>query len=201
MSILLNNKFLKAAEDELERRLTPDTKPDYMKIVVAGMRVALDKGPQGILATLQHSRDPVQDAAVGAINLVMLLRKQSRGTMPPKAIPPAAMTLMLQALDFVDKMRIKRIGPPDLDRATHIFANHLFTLFHITPAMLQGLAVKVHGVTRDPTQMEMIARKAGVVKDPRASQPTDMTLAPGPTPKLPAYRPGLINSAGGKNAA
>ncbi len=177
MAILLNNKLLQAAEQKVESGLQPDTRGDYMKIVVAGMRVALSDGPNSIMASLRHSRDPVGDAAVGAINLVMLMRKQSRGTMPAKAIPPAAMTLMLQALDFVDKSRIKRISAPDLDRATHIFTNHMFTVNGITPAMLRSMAVKVHGVTQDPTHMEMLARRAGVVKDPRASQPTGLPLA------------------------
>lgn len=188
MSILLNNKVLEAAERKVEAGLTPDNRDDYQKIVVAGLHVALDKGPNGIMASLRHSKDPVTESAVGAINLVMLMRRQSRGTMPAKAIPPAAMTLMLQALDFVDKARIKKIGAKDLDRATHIFTNHIFTVFGITPAMLNKLAVRAHGISQDPTQMEMLARRAGVVKDPRASMPTNLNLP-------------LANPKGGPNVA
>lgn len=177
MSILLRNKLLEAAEQRVERGLTPENRADYMRIVVAGLKVAMDKGADGMLASLRQSRDPVNDCAIGAINLVLLMRKQSRGTMPPKALVPAAMTLMLQALDFVDKTRISRIDPPKLDRATHIFTNHIFNMFRITPAALKGLGSKVHAITQDPTQMDMIARKVGIVKDPRASVPTGLPLA------------------------
>jgi hypothetical protein len=201
MSILLENKLLQAAEKKIESGLTPQNREDYTKIVVAGMKTGLAKGPEGILASLKQSKDPVQDCAVGAINIVMLLREQSRGTMPAKALVPAAMTLMLQALDFMDKARIKRVGVKDLERATRIFTNYIFTVFKITPQMLKGMGIKVRGIVQDPTQMDMIARKAGVVKDPRASQPTDMPADTGPTPKLPAYRPGLINAARGGDGA
>lgn len=176
MSILLNNKVLQAAEAKVEAGLTPDNRDAYHKIVVAGLRVALDKGPNGILASLKQAQDPVMQCAAGAINLVMLMRQQSRGTMPGQAIPPAAMTLMLQALDFVDKAGIQKIGVKDLVRAGHIFLNHLFTVIKVTPAMLQNMAARVHGITQDPTAMEMLARRAGVVKDPRASQPTNLPM-------------------------
>jgi hypothetical protein len=200
MSILLENKLLQATEKKIESGLTPENREHYTKIVVAGMKAALAEGPNGILASLKQSKNPVEDCAVGAVNLVMMLREQSRGTMPVKALVPAAMTLMLQALDFADKARIKRIGVKDLDRATRIFTNYVFTVFKITPKMLEGMGVKVRGIMQDPTQMDMIARKAGVVKDPRASHPTDMPADTGPTPNLPAYRPGLINTARGGNA-
>lgn len=177
MSILINNKLLMAAEQRVEAGLTPENRADYMKIVVAGMRVALDKGPDGIMASLKKSRDPVHDAAVGAVNLVLLMRKQSRGTMPIKALVPAAMTLMLQALDFCEKARITKITPKKLDRATLIFRNQIFGAFHITPDVLKAAAAKAHGVMQDPAQMDIIARRTGVVKDPRASVPTELPLA------------------------
>lgn len=177
MSILLNNKLLQAAEKKVEADLLPDNRDDYMKIVVAGLRVALDQGPDGIMASLRKSRDPVSDAAIGAINLVMLMRKQSRGTMPAKALVPASMTLMLQALDFVDKARITKINNKKLDRATYIWRDHMFKSFNVTQQMLKDMAVKVHGVMQDPTQMDILARRAGVVKDPRASVPNGLPLA------------------------
>lgn len=179
MAILLNNKLLQAAEQRVEAGLTPENRADYMKIVVAGLRVALDQGPNGIMASLKKSRDPVNDSAVGAVNLVMLMSKQSRGTMPIKALVPAAMAIMLQALDFCEKARITKITPKKLDRATLIYRNHIFSAFRITPEVLKKAAVHAHGVMQDPTKMDIIARRVGVVKDPRASQPTSLPMAPG----------------------
>ncbi len=169
MPILLDNKILKAAEDRIESQLVSDVRDDYLKIVVAGMRTAADKGPNGILSGLKARKDPITDCAIGAINLVLLMKQHARGVMPVKAMVPAAMTLMLQGLDLVDKAGIAKVGAAELARATRIFNNHLFNVLKITPAVLQNMGTKVHAVMQDPAHMDLIARKAGVVKAPGAS--------------------------------
>lgn len=171
----LDNNILEKAEQEIESKLLPDVQADYMKIVVAGMRVAADKGANGILSGLKSRKDPVGDCALGAVNLVSILNRQSQGRMPVKAMIPAAYTLMLQALDLVEKADIAKVGVNELDHASHIFVNHLFKIIGITPAMLQHMGAKVHEVMQNPSQMDMIARRAGVVKHPQAS-----TLTPVP---------------------
>ena len=174
MAILLNNKILEATEQKIESSLMPDLKQDYMKIVVSGMKVAAHNGANGILSGLTRRKDPVGDCAIGAINLVMMMSHQAKGTMPMKAMIPAAMTLMLQALDLLDKTGTVKIGVPELDRATRAFTNHIFKVLKITPQMLQNGAQKVHQVMQDPTSMEKINRKAGVVRAPGTSTPTDL---------------------------
>jgi hypothetical protein len=154
---------------------TDDRRPAFQAMIDA----ALVKPPSFsvILAGLKQSRNPISDSATGAINLVLLMRKQSRGTMPEKALVPAAMTLMLQALDFVDKAGIAKVGKDELVQATHIFTNHMFEAFGVTLPMLTHAANQVHAITQDPAKMELLNRRAGVVKDPRASVPTPMPAA------------------------
>lgn len=175
MAILLDNKILEAAEAELEKQLLPEVREDYMKIVVAGMQAALHGGVEGMLAArLRKTKDPIGECARGAINLVVLLGHQSRGHMPTKAMIPASMTLMLQALDVVDRAKIAPVGRDQLVQATHIWSNRVMTVFKIPPQMLNKMADMSHKVMTNPTQMEMIKRRAGLVRDPRASTPTDM---------------------------
>ena len=166
MSILLQNRLLEAAEQKVESQLTDANRANYMRIVVAGMKVALAKGPGGILASLIGSKNPIGDCANGAVNLALLLRHQSRGTMPLQALVPAAMTLMLQALDFADKSGIAKIGNAELVQATHIFTNAIFHAFGITAPMLQAAAARAHEITQNPAQMEQVNRAAGLSKGP-----------------------------------
>lgn len=187
----LSNPLLQQAEDKVESGLTPDNRANYMKVVVAGMHVALDKGPDSLLASLAQSKDPVADAAKGAISLVLILRKQAHGVMPLKAMVPAAMTLMLKALDFADRSKIAQIGEPELVRATHIFTDTMFARFGITKAGLANAASKVHGLTQDPQAMAAINLKAGLTRHPDAATPTP----------LPGGAPGLINGGGADVAA
>lgn len=186
----MSNPLLQQAEDKVESQLDPTTKQNYMKIVVAGMHAALSGGPQSLLASLQKSQDPVSDAAKGAVALVLILRKQAQGIMPLKAMVPAAMTLMLKALDFADRSKIVQVGQPELVRATHIFAD---TIFHATGITKQGLAnaaQRVHQITQNPAAVQAMNVKAGVVPHPGIAPP-----APATPPPSPAR--GLMNGAAG----
>jgi len=170
MSLMLNNSLLKAAEAQVESKLLPANRSDYTRIVVAGMKIGLDKGPNSILASLQHSKDPINDAAVGAINLCLLMHKHSRGTMPMKAMVPAAMSLMLHALDFADRAKIIKVDSGVLIKASRIFTNHIFKMFHITGPMLQTAASKLHGMMQDPAKMQKIKEASGTVVAPGAQK-------------------------------
>lgn len=174
MSILNNNKVLAAAEQKVEAGLQPETRGEYMKIVVNGMKAALKNGEAGILASLKKSKDPLADCAVGAVNLVLMMNQASRGTMSQKALIPASATLMFQALEFADKVRVVKVGSEELNRAMKIWVDHIMKLSKVTPQALARVGARVDGIMNDPTSMEMLARRAGTVRDPRSSTPTDM---------------------------
>lgn len=176
MAILLDNKVLQAAEAQIEKQLLPDVQEDYAKIVVAGMKAALHGGIESsvLVARLRKSADPISDCAKGAISLVMMLGNQSHGTMPTKALIPASFTLMLQALDFADKANVVKVGSDELVKATHVWSNRIMNVFGITKEKLTKMAELSHKVMADPAQMEIVNRRAGTVKDPRSSTPTEM---------------------------
>lgn len=168
----LSNPILQQAEDMIETHLTPDNRQNYMKIVAAGLHVALDGGPDSLMAKLRQSQDPVADAAKGAVSLVIILRKQAKGVMPVPAMVPAAMTLMLTALDFLGRSKTAEIGQAELVRATHIFADTVFARFNITKQGLSNAAARVHSLIQDPQAMNAINLKAGIMQHPNASTPT-----------------------------
>jgi hypothetical protein len=156
----IQNPLLAKAEAKVEASVGQgQTRADYLKVVVAGMRAALANGPQGMMAKLKGRPDPVHDCALGAVNLVIYMRHLATGTMPMRSIVPAAMTLMLQALDFADHTGIVKVGAPELDRATHIFTNAIFKALGITPQMLSQAAGMVHGVTQNPEQLAAVKQQ------------------------------------------
>jgi hypothetical protein len=183
----LSNPLLQATEAKIEGNLTPENRANYLKIVVAGLHIGLDKGQDGLLASLAKSKDPIADAAKGAVSLVIIMRKQAHGVMPMKAAVPAALTLMLKALDFVDRSKIAQVGNPELVRATHIFTDTMFARMGISKAGLQNAATRVHAITQDPVSMAKINLKAGFTRHPDAATPTPLPPGPG----------GLINGPAG----
>lgn len=168
----LSSPILEAAEKKTEAALDPANRQNYMKIVVAGMAAGLTRGPDSLVAKLLKSQDPVAGAARGAVALALILRRQAKGVMPLKAMVPAAMTLMLHALDVVNRAGRVKIGTPELVRATHIFATDILRAFNITPPMLKQAAQRVHAITQDPQAMATIRLKAGLDRHANAATPT-----------------------------
>ncbi len=179
----IRDPILKNCELKIESQMLPQYKQAYSKVVVIGMKLALaDNGK--IITSVGESKNPLVDCARGAVNLVLIMYKESRRTMPPQVIPPAAMTLMLKALDFCDRSGVLKIGEPELETATKEFANYLLHRWNMTPKKMHILAENVHRVMSDPGQVEMLARKSGVVRDPRT-----MTGQPAGAPPTPVTTP------------
>lgn len=168
------DSVIAAAEQKIESQLTPKTRADYLRIVTAGMKAGLEGGPNSIIASLAKSKDPVKDCAIGAVNLVLILQKHARGTMPLNALVPAATTLMLKALEFADRMGVVKVDNDTVIKATRLIVNTLFARSGITAPMLHTAARNVHRMINDPGSLEKIKRAAGVVKDPNASEPTPL---------------------------
>jgi hypothetical protein len=183
----LSNPLLQEIEDRIEANLAPETRQAYNQIVVAGLHAALDKGPQGMIAPLLKSPDPIKGAATGAVGLVLILRKEAKGVMPIKAMVPAAMTLMVKALGLLDRAGIVKIGEPEIERATHLFTDFMFARMGITKASLANATRQVDGITRDPQKVAALNLKGGVTRHPMAATQT---------PLPPSGPPGMINGGG-----
>lgn len=166
------SSLIAAAEKRVESQLTPNTHESYLKIVVAGMKAGLADGPNSILASLKKSQDPISDCAKGAVAIVLILKHQAKGIMPVKAMIPAGMTLMLKALNTVDKTGLAKVGSDELARATNIFMSTFLHKFGVTPEMVQHATVKVHKMIQDPIAVEQMKRASGVVRHPEAAEPT-----------------------------
>ncbi len=122
------------------------------------------------------------DAAKGAVALVLILRREAKGVMPLQAMIPAAMTLMLHALDLVNRAGLAKVGAQELDRATTIFANTIFHSAGITAPMLAHATQRVNEITQDPAQLQKLQLKAGMVKHPDALEPTQIPSSVPPEP-------------------
>ena len=178
MGILTDNKILQAAEAQVEAGMTPEARDDYLKVVVAGLRTGLKDGANSLLASLKTSPKPLDDCARGAANVVLMLRAQSRNTMPLKAMIPAGFTLTLKAMEFAERARILKVGKDELVAATNLYSNYMFKALKITQPMLDKAAQAVTGILDDGAKMEIVKRRVGAVKDPRASVPTLPEEAP-----------------------
>lgn len=179
----LRNPLLAETAQKIEGNIVdPNVRADFLKVVVAGLHIALANGPNSFVAKLKTSQDPIGDCARGAVALVLIMRRESRGVMPMKAGIPAGMVLMLHGLDFIDRAGIAKIAEPELDNATKIFTNELFHKLGITPGMIQQATGRVHQILQDPDALQKINLKTGATRHPLAATPTPL---PDATPVPP----------------
>lgn len=151
--ILAQNTLIKQVETQIEQRLRAGVRESYMKIVVAGMKYAMNGGDKSILAQLKDSENVVEDAVKGAIGLVGVLRRAAKGVMPVDALIPAAMTLMLEALDYAERAGLITVDKAMIDQATQLFVETLLPKLGLTPQKLGEMTQRVHGIMSDPDRM------------------------------------------------
>ncbi len=174
----IENDLLKAAEKDIESRLRPETRNYYQRIVLAGMKYAIHGGANGVLRGLNTAKDPVKACAIGGVDLAFMLLKSENPHPSPMmlvAASQAGYTLMLQAMDVAAKMKLIEITEGDggtIDQATRTATDRIMMIMHVTPEKFHAAASKVHGLTKDPAQMQALKLKLGVDRDPRAPMPT-----------------------------
>lgn len=151
--IVSSNSLLKQVEAQIEQGLKAGVRENYMRVVIAGMKFALKDGPNGILAKLKSSKDPVADIVKGAISVVGLLRRAAKGAMPGGAMVPAAMTLTLHGLDYAERIGILKVDKAVVDQATQLFAETMLVVMGVSKDQLNKMTNKVHGLMQDPAQM------------------------------------------------
>lgn len=150
-----------AAEAKIESQVPPAQKQNYAKIVSAGMKVALQGGAAGLLGHLTKSKDPIADLVQGSIAIIGILRRQSKGTMPPAAMIPAMMTLILQGLDYLRKAHIvEEITNDDVARATQMFINVVLPKLGVTPDKMQGMMQQAQTMAQDPSKVAAMKQAA-----------------------------------------
>lgn len=178
MSKGLDDDLLKATEEHIESRLTPEVKTYFQRIVLAGMKYAIHGGPNGVMRNLKSAPDPLKAIAVGAVNLAFMLLKSENPHPSPTmlvATTHASYALMLQGMGVAAKMGLIEITGGDggtIDKATKMATDQIMANMHVTPDKMNAAAAKVHGVMKDPAQMQMIRLKTGIDRDPRAPTPT-----------------------------
>lgn len=166
--ILAHNTLIKQVQAQIEQRLKTGVRESYQKIVISGMKFILDKGPDGILAQLGKSQNVIDDAVKGAIGVVGILRRAAKGVMPADAMVPAAMTLMLEALDYAERVGLLTVDTNVIDQATHLFIETISPRMGVTPQKLGQLTSQVHGIMQDPDKM---ARITAAQREQQQQQP------------------------------
>ncbi|HUW38604.1 MAG TPA: hypothetical protein VMV91_14865 [Rhodocyclaceae bacterium] len=171
MAQTIQNPILKKIEAGIEAKIPPESRQQYMAIVVSGMQIMFSTGTRHLLMQkIQQPGDIVTKVSMGIAQLIGTIYNQAKGKMSvPEAIP-AAITLAMQALDFAERMKVT--PPVTGDVAAQV-----------VQATAQA-TLKLFGIGRNKVQEVLSARQGSL---------TPQTMAPptGAAPPAAALVPQL----------
>jgi len=152
---MLKNELLQQAQTTVEK--TVKDRAAYDKIVAAGTKVIYDKETfSELIKGIETSNDPVLEVADGIVGVLGVLYKQSRKTMPLTPMISAGMTLLIDALDFLEQAGMATIDKETLGKATTMYMNSLLSKMGLTPEKMQGMLSQVRSTMDDPQKMSQL---------------------------------------------
>lgn len=85
-------------------KVDPNDKGSLERIVVAGQKMMFSKETHQYMTELLDGEGEMEDKiGMGIVQLMMVLYQQSKGSMPPQLIMPAASILLAKACVYVEK--------------------------------------------------------------------------------------------------
>lgn len=106
-------------------KVTPEQQRQLLRIVAAGMKVMFDEQTHQMMLDQLNQPGPIeQRLSQGIVGLMAMLWKESKGSMPPQLIIPAAMVLLAEATDFLNKAG-QQVTPEQFGRANEMMIDSL----------------------------------------------------------------------------
>lgn len=158
----MQNQLILKVQANIEKGVKPADRAAYDKIVMAGTKVMYSQQTHKMLMEgFDDAPDKVKAVAEGMVGLMGMLFKESRNTMPITPMIQAGMTLMLDALDFLEQAGYMQVTEQELGQATKYFMDAVLPKIGITPQMMQQALAKTQGAMQDPQKLAQIQQSMG----------------------------------------
>jgi hypothetical protein len=118
-------------------KMPPELQEAYERVVIAGMKVMFSKESHKLMLDELQKEGPMgQKLGVGIAGLMLLLVKESNGSIPPEVIIPAGINLLTRAADFIRKTKIEKITNGDIGDAMEVFMSTILEKFGVSPEQM-----------------------------------------------------------------
>ncbi len=152
----VQDPILKQIVKNVERTIPADFKESYAQIVAAGMTVMFSESTHSemdqYLDQIKGPQDVPNVIAHGIVKLIATVQNQSKKQEPLKAIGPASITLMAEALEFMETRNGIDVDKKMVDETTMLIKEGLFSLYKITPEVMQQLQAQGQKPPSSPAQ-------------------------------------------------
>ena len=121
-------------------KMPPELQEAYERVVIAGMKVMFSKESHKLMLDELQKEGPLgQKLGMGIAGLMLLLIKESNGTIPPEVIIPAGINLLTRAADFIRKSKIEKITNADIGDAMEIMISTILQKFGVEPEQMEQM--------------------------------------------------------------
>lgn len=149
---MLKNQLLRQAQEKIAESV--EDRASYDKLLGAGAKVIYSQKTFAQLSQhLNDSKDPVDDVARGMVAVLQLMAHRARGTIPTTALLQAGMSLVFDALDFLEQAGLLKVDAEVIDRATQEYIEALLPAVGLTSEKMQSSLDQVKQVMADPQKM------------------------------------------------
>lgn len=177
---------VKAHLDELQKMeaaIPPEAKGAYDQVLLAGKKMMYSKDTREAITNIVSDENiPVPNKlGEGVANLVVMMDNQGNNTIPKEVIVPVAVSLMMEAADYLFECGID-VTEKDLSEGLKIMIYSIFNSYGVPPEQLDQM------VSQTTQQMDM-GGGAG-------EEPGETTEEPEPSEE-DAFEQGFNNQARG----
>lgn len=153
-------------EVKAQIKVPPEMRKAYDRIVLAGMKVMFSQQTHQMAMKSLEGDGPIeQRLAKGVSDLMLVLWKQSNGTMPPQLVFPAAIELMLEAIDFLNESGAEQVSEQQIGESIRQLIGTLMEKFKINEASVkQGMTQQEQGAAvagAEPPQEGIVGKAMG----------------------------------------
>lgn len=134
-----------------EERVPQEQQDALQRIVLAGKKILYDKTTNtAVEKRLAAAKDPAAAAGSGAVELVGVLARESRGTLPKDLVGPSAAILMTEILDYMKQTGRIEGSPADLEKATRSMAETMMKGSGVSSDQFDQILGKTSEAMNDP---------------------------------------------------
>jgi hypothetical protein len=156
---MLKNPLLQQALAASEKNIKD--RSAYDRIVTAGTKAIYNQEtfPE-LIAGLEKAPDPVEAVAEGIIGVLGMLFQKSRKTMPIAPMIQAGLTLLLDAMDFLEQAGKIEVTKETVAQATSQYLEALTAKLGLDKQM-DGMLARLQPVMQDPQRMAQYKQSQG----------------------------------------
>jgi hypothetical protein len=122
-------------QDKVRQSIPPQFRVAVQKLVLAGQKIMYDPKTHHLMVqALQSDSDPAHAVGMGVTQLMTMMWVQSKGSIPPPALIPAAILLVCEALDFCEQSKLLKPDNDMVGNAVQVVVSYMMQKMGIKPS-------------------------------------------------------------------